>query len=408
MQLPIPDDWNGLDTCDLSVCWPDSVLWRGILHGLLEMPSQGRFWDFTTGNFLELRETFKPIYDANFEEFEEVLLSCNDDKFNQFLEVISGLGGGSGCGCGSGGAGSGDVPDNPYSENDQEGVPPDGFDTVEQYRSHKCDAAWHIFNQLNQDLQGLSGVVISITAVTTVAALLVTIMVTPVPGARIVTLAAILIFGLVAFSFLSAASALMFDNRFDLICYLYDADSSAQAKIDFLQGLAELMDSDTVWDQVEKDFVLAVVDQILSPLQMNKLTSNVYVPSAAEDCDHCAECQPFFLAWGSFDDETQVLSSQADGSSHRLAIMFNSSDWEFNGSAYCGPEVQVDFGAPSGGNPDPTQSPPTCAYRIYDDAGDLIYCEATPWSESTCGRAFYWRRDAAFTVSLIAVVDCEV
>jgi len=306
MQLPIPDDWNGLDTCELSVCWPDSVLWRGILHGLLEMPSQGRFWDFTTGNFLGLRETFKPIYDANFEEFEEVLLSCNDDKFNQLLEVLSGLGGGSGCGCGSGGAGATDEPTDPYDESDGEEIPPDGFDTWDQYLGHKCNAAWAILNNLGSDLNGLGGLVIAITSIPEVAAILITVLLTPVPFDDLLALAGILIFGLVAFSFLSATSALIFDNRFDLVCYLYEADSASQAKVDFMTGLSDLLDSETAWSGVEKSFVLSVVDTMLTDVAMNKLVRNVYVPGASENCDHCGASGPFELVRGT------LLSGELD------------------------------------------------------------------------------------------------
>jgi hypothetical protein len=321
MQLPIPWDWNGVDTCDLSICWPDSVLWRGILHGLLEMPSQGRFWDFTTGNFLELRASFKPIYDANFGEFQEAIVSCNDEKFERLLEALDGISASvsatatSGCGCGAGGAGSDNGPLDEYSEAESEGEPPEGFEDLEGYRAHKCNASWLILNDLGRDLNGLSSVIIAVTSVPEVVAIIIAVLVAPIPFSNLLTLAGILIFGLVAFSFLSATSALIFDNRFDLVCLLYGADSAGQAKIDFVSGISDLLDSETAWNGTEKGFVLTVVDLLLSNIQMNKLTSAVYVPEQTEDCSHCDPCPVTYDASSDWGGWTSVDTSTNSGSS---------------------------------------------------------------------------------------------
>lgn len=87
-QMPMPDDWDLTSFCRWAVCWPDSPKWRAILHGLLETPMQGRFWDFSTGNFLALRESFRQAYNYNF-TLEEVIMSCGDNGIALALEHVA-------------------------------------------------------------------------------------------------------------------------------------------------------------------------------------------------------------------------------------------------------------------------------------------------------------------------------
>lgn len=66
MKYPVIDDWNGTDWRCVTIDWPDSPLWIGLLSGLLTMANRGRFWDERTGSITDMQEIARAIYDANF------------------------------------------------------------------------------------------------------------------------------------------------------------------------------------------------------------------------------------------------------------------------------------------------------------------------------------------------------
>jgi len=52
MQVPIPDDWNGLDWSCVQIQWPDSPKWFALLAGLITQPSRGRWYNANTGSII--------------------------------------------------------------------------------------------------------------------------------------------------------------------------------------------------------------------------------------------------------------------------------------------------------------------------------------------------------------------
>lgn len=64
---PIPSDWDGQTWLSLCVQWPNSLYWRGILRGLLSLPSRGRFWDGSTGSIASAQSIGRTIRDSNFD-----------------------------------------------------------------------------------------------------------------------------------------------------------------------------------------------------------------------------------------------------------------------------------------------------------------------------------------------------
>lgn len=88
MQIPIPDDWDGLSKCRFAVCWPDSPKWKAILFGLISSPSQGRFWDAATGYIKGVQAAFQPYYTENY-QFKEVLMACGDTGLSEGLQAIA-------------------------------------------------------------------------------------------------------------------------------------------------------------------------------------------------------------------------------------------------------------------------------------------------------------------------------
>lgn len=246
MQIPIPDDWDGVSTCRWAICWPDSVKWRAILSGLVELPNQGRFWDFSTGNFLLLRAQFKPIYDYNF-DLKEVYMACNDNGLIDIAEAIralavsnsSSLSSAASCSCGGqtgytqgaitteGGA----VPifgNQPPLSRGNDTLPP-GYDDIEQARLDKCSIATALVDGMIRSLAYLQA--LDLFNLTALAGII---------GAAMAGLSPLLVFPpaaiivmITALGFLAGAMVVLGDvrawaieNREWLICQLYTGEST--------------------------------------------------------------------------------------------------------------------------------------------------------------------------------------
>lgn len=248
MEMPIPDDWDGESFCRWAVCWPDSDQWKAILYGLIEMPHQGRFWDFSTGHFLTVREQFKPSYDYNF-VLKEVIMACGDNGLQEIAAAIRSLSiavtaqaaASANC-CGQGSAGQGDipVPHNPIEESDPEvDPPPDGFESWGDYFTNKCSVATDIVTTLQADIGRMTTINLVGITLTALIPVLIGLLLTPVPGDEIAVIAGILL------GVLTLGSA-MLDNISDtinahfqeLVCALYNASSSASAEADFEAAFA--------------------------------------------------------------------------------------------------------------------------------------------------------------------------
>ena len=76
MKHAIPDDWDGT-FCRFAICWPDSVLWRALLRGLVTEPARGFFWDEKTGSIKNILAEFRQTVDQNL-DLECVIMTCKD------------------------------------------------------------------------------------------------------------------------------------------------------------------------------------------------------------------------------------------------------------------------------------------------------------------------------------------
>lgn len=346
MQMPIPDDWDGISYCRWAVCWPESVLWQGILSGLLEMPSQGRFWDANTGSIVGVQQSFKPTYQANF-DLTEVIMACGDTGLQDIAAAIRLLAQAQTdcCVSISGGGIQGTVPngeDPPIAwpgDVPPIGLPeqgyPDGYESQAQYLVDKCAVA----NLLTDGL---------ITVLTTLAAFDI---------ANIVGLSALLAagvgFGLVVISaaalpvilsallILAAVEGLLLavrqdiiNNRDDWVCAMYEGETSQEvilAIAALLETLVISLEVTSVVGLMIKTFVIA----ILGPDSVNKLfeyQAGVGYPDA--DCTPCDffECEVFWdfeaeqsvLGWAHQDLSTGTSSTsmtpEIEGLRHHLIL----------------------------------------------------------------------------------------
>lgn len=92
MRVPIPDDWDGESWTCYQIQWPDSVLWQGILVGLLTMPNRGRYWDERTGSILDVKSVAMAIFSRNYP-----YIQCGDRNETQGQEPVICFSGGSDC-----------------------------------------------------------------------------------------------------------------------------------------------------------------------------------------------------------------------------------------------------------------------------------------------------------------------
>jgi len=242
MKMPIPDDWDSISFCRWAVCWPDSPKWKAILYGLIESPTQGRFWDFDTGSFITVREEFKPAYDYNF-ELKEVLMSCGSDTANALLAIasaISGLTVGAGGNCTSNCYASSNVNVWGYVDLDGETFPiygtveppvlpesgfPNGYDDAIEYDADKCQKANKIADDFIDTLttMGTSNWAVGVLGAAAIVAALVGLI--TVPPAVVPLLLFALTTNIAITTSLLALADYLRDNREELVCAMYEGDS---------------------------------------------------------------------------------------------------------------------------------------------------------------------------------------
>ena len=64
-QQAIPNDWDEVSWCCVVVEWPSSIEWMTILNGLLSNPTQGRYWDASTGVIVAAQVVGNEIVNRN-------------------------------------------------------------------------------------------------------------------------------------------------------------------------------------------------------------------------------------------------------------------------------------------------------------------------------------------------------
>jgi len=320
-QMPMPDDWDGESFCRFAICWPDSLLWRGILHGLVEQPQQGRFWDFATGSFLGIRESFRPAYSYNF-ELKEVLMACGDTGLSEVavaLEnialAISSSGGSTATAtaiCGDG-DGTGDTRPSSSTETGVAGtieqdsgetVPiystepileiapgefPEGYADLAEYRLSKCQIANGIVDGWIGTLRNFAA--FGVFNYIALAGLIVLALVGAIvfPPSFVPLAAAALGVLSVNIAILSVVADEIESNREDIICWMIQSDST-EAIIaliaDFIDVvIANLSVSSPIGLAIKTIALLVINGNTLN--QLFKLTAHLQYPDA--DCSACED-----------------------------------------------------------------------------------------------------------------------
>ncbi len=427
MELPMPDDWNGEDFCKWAICWPDSVKWKSILYGLIESPNQGRFWDFSTGNFLLLRQSFKPAYDYNF-ELKGSLMSCQDtgiaDALNAIAVALSGNQGATVVNVNScceevilsqGGGYQGSL-----TQGSGETIPiygtepllsveggqfPDGYKDLEEYQLDKCQVANLIIDGVTGTLQGLGalGVFNAIATAGLVVAAVAGAIVFP-PAFIPIALAAI---GALAvdITILAVVRQEILDNREDWVCAIYEADGVEAA----ISALADLIDLLLAAIPITGTIGVAVKTLLLVLLNGDTLnqafekTAHLLYPDA--DCGGCGGCQSVQIQYGeriTGDDDIGSYVSEfvSEAGNHYLTLWFDMPAFNFDEGS-CGLGWSVDVSGVSG----VTGVPGFSIYRCYADNGDQVYGDDV-WGTPVCCSVLVILSSTAFSATIERVESC--
>lgn len=352
MQLPFPDDWDGESTCRWAVCWPDSPKWLAILSGLLEMPAQGRFWDFKTGNFLELRQSFLPIYLYNF-TLKECIMACGDNGLGEVAAALRAISvsinnqataQAACCGSGTGSAGQGKIapPYNPTEVIDPgTGEPPAGFESWEQYFSNKCDVATYIVQTLLDDVRRMGLINLVGLTVVSLIPILLGLILTPIPGDEIAFIGGLLLTTLTVGAGMLDNMADQIEASFsDLVCALYNASSSENAETAIETAFNDAWDNGSFagapWGFSAKAAFGAMVTSAVTN-RLFTLNTELELPSG-----DCSACQCILAEW--------VFESDDEGFDYSSnSFCYDTPSTSGSSAAWSGGVVEVT--APHVGNP---------------------------------------------------------
>lgn len=293
-QGTIPSDWLG-EYCRYAVCWPKSDAWLAVLRGVLTLPARGRFWDEHTGSITEAQEVIRQTFDNNL-HLEEVIMACNDTGLAQIASALMLLAqnqccGEGGQGIGSGGAGSTEPALNPTLEGDPlTDEPPEGFETWEEFYHDKCAIAWDILEKLRHDIGEMAIMNIANMSLSGFGAIIAISFATPIPFDDIIAIAALLL--AVAWEIVLATTlSILNDNEEELVCELYNGQSSGLCRDATLSKFGSFCDSAGI-DPIETFAMKTLMAYMLNPMVTNRLfTKDLTRIWTTKDCSNCVQCE---------------------------------------------------------------------------------------------------------------------
>lgn len=424
MQMVFPDDWDGESFCRWAICWPDSIKWRAILSGLIEQPSQGRFWDFKTGNFLETRALFFPAYGYNF-ELKEVIVACGDSGLQDIANALLALAqsqqnianatvitsGGCCDNRGSGGSGTTGVPYSPVETGSPGiGTPPEGWDTWEEYLADKCAVATYIVNMMARDLGDLALRELFSLKLEVLASIIAVTIATPIPFDDIIAIAAFIL-AIGEIIVITSAVDIINNNKPELICELYSGENATDSRDRFLTLFGTLAE-DYAGNPVTAFAISTLVSYWLGADSVNRLynrdTTFNYPPG---DCSTCGA----MIVWDNCAGEplehgaelTFTLSSTPDcGNSYGCHTIWLNFNTDTIGVMYSSPRWIVTAWDATGftggcytylGNP--------ADFLFYDHTGGLLGYGIDPMAQDF--NQFFALSSTPFTVTFTVEVSTE-
>jgi hypothetical protein len=149
------------------------------------------------------------------------------------------------------------------------------------------------------------------------------VLLTPIPYDDIAYLVALLLFTAIEYTFLVEFSSDVFDNRSDLACILYNAESASEAQVNFRTALSLLLEEHTEWLEIERAFVRNAYEHMTPTDAFNQLFTNGPTTNNGSDCSACTEasilwsinvliCTPTVIS-GIFTEGSPVVIDNCEG-----------------------------------------------------------------------------------------------
>ncbi len=306
----------------------------------------------------------------------------------QALDGISAsLSASGGCGCQGGSAGAGDTeaPEEPFVDDGSTTFPPLYTDR-DEYIDNKCGLARKVIDSMLTDLAWLKTVNLSTIAVI----FFVGALITPIPGDELLVLVgfvlSIFIQGLLA-STVQAIIDEINSKLEDLVCVVFDADTSANAQVAFLSelGLSGIQG--------------ALVDNLIANDSFNPLFQYGPLESGFEPCN-CDDCGcGLELNVGSTSDQVTFESEDIGGGLHGISVWVNHVGGTDPCTDTCGPETTFVVDSVSGWTAIPAGNsyqinhfPSNCSTPVNKYGADVV------WPDTETGRNFQVWSSTSFTL----------
>lgn len=411
-RMPIPWDWDGEDWKCWAIEWPNSPLWNAILEGFVTTPMKGRFWDERTGSVQAAQEIGREIDRRNHPN-EEVLMACNDEILTVFEGILAQLTAlankeccpQTGTGSGSRGTGGTQQPINPYTDDGE--LPPSGWPQDEtgygQYKTHKCNAAQDLIDNLQYDLTGLSGLSYAAQTPVGLVGVLITVLLTPVPYDDLVALAGFLIFTGYNYTLLAEMAAQIEGAEDEIRCILYNSSSAADAETNLITKLEELADAAFTLE-ADAAWVVEVCSYMVTNDALNLIFANVPTNTTGADCTSCGTGLVFDICGEQYYNPGDTIEAVQDCGNnygcYGVYVALNMQDGEF-----VGPAAMIEFDVVSG-------SITACTGRglpetwFYSTQGEVLISDLTAQDPNQCAGYVFILSDVPFSVQIVSMTNC--
>jgi len=302
LQGVIPEDWTG-EYCRFAVCWPNSPRWLAILRRVLVLPSEGRFWQETTGNIKATQQIIRKTFNTNL-HLEECIMSCSDEGLSRIASAIVMLANAQCCTSIPGGTGGiqvvvelpggGQAP--LYGSEPPATIPigtvPDEFDgSYSEYKQAQCDVAHQLVSNWEATLRGLGYINFAQTNGLIVVILGALVGLIVLPEFMIPALIAAALLSVLTQEMWFALADGLEAHRDDIVCAIIQNDTV----IEIYTAIANVVE--TVITELGLSSIQGAALKLAALILVNTNTLNKLLnlsqpasPSSECNCDICSQC----------------------------------------------------------------------------------------------------------------------
>lgn len=245
----------------------------------------------TVGYMMPTEEEFNAVQDA-IGEANIDMSACSDivDALSGIKDAIDNLAfqaSSSSCGCGggSGGSGTNEAEPNPWENGGDPDAYPPGFSSSSQFSNHKCRAAAKIVRDIISDLQSISVISITGLTLTAIGGLILAVLATPVPFDDILVIAGVLLFSVLASSYIATLSSELNDIYDELVCALLNGEDATESRAGIITVIQDVI-ADMGLSSPEESALNTIADSVVTYDAINRM----YEPGEQYEIDYTCDC----------------------------------------------------------------------------------------------------------------------